>query len=224
MASSAWAQLQTPQLGVMIDRANVARAVFGVAGSVTAGDPMVTGVMSSACSAQLCLFKTRSAIEWAGGQTEAPPGPAIFSINGTSALVYFSKNRELARWENGKLTRLELKVAGDILSVLAMADGTMQFAARRDGAISVVDENDAVLGSIPGMPVLLMAEGAIYADQDALVLRRPDATELRWALSGIAGFSMMGDGYVQIRAASGSYALRVVSGREQLFALPEVTP
>ena len=212
-----------PQMGVMIDRAGVARPVFGVASSVTAGDPVAAGVMASSCSAQLCLFKTRSEIVWAGGQTKAPSGPAIFSINGASAIVYFSKGREWARWEDGKLTRLDLKIAGQILSVLALAGG-MRIAVIRNGAASVVDENGAVLDSIPGATVLLTAEGVIYVDQDSLVLRRADWSELRWPLAGIEGFSIMGDGYVQVRAAGGSYALRVVAGREQLFALPEVAP
>ena len=221
LAVSAWAQLQPPRLGTMVDRNGAARPVFGVAGSVTAGGPLATAVISSACSSQLCLFKTRSSIVSAAGATQAPSGPALFALNGTSAYVYFPASAQLAQWASGKLTTLDFNVAGEILSLLALSDGTLQFAVLQNGAVSIVDQNDQVLGTLPGAPVMLIAGGAVYAASDSLVLRRSDASELRWPLEGIQGFSAMGDGYVQIRTASGSYALRIDPGREQLFMLPE---
>jgi len=218
----AWAQLQPPQLGVMVDRSGAARPVFGVASSVTTGPPLAAAVISSACSSQLCLFKTQSSIFWVGGGIPAPSGPALFALNGTSAYVYFPRSAQLAQWQSGKLTMLDSNVTGEILSLLALADGTLQFAVLRNGAVSIVDQSDQVLGTIPGTPAMLISNGAVYATSGSLVLRLSDASELRWPLSGIQEFSAMGSGYVQIRTASGSYALRVDPGREQLFMLPEI--
>lgn len=221
-ATTAWAQLQPSELGVMVDRTGAARPVFGVASSVTTGNALALSVISSACSSQLCLFKTRSSIVWTGGETKAPPGPAWFALNGISAYVYFPQSRQLAEWRNGSLTALDLNVAGEILSLLAAPDGTPQFAVLQSGAVSIVDQNDQVLGSIPGTgPVMLMANGVVYAASDALVLRRSDGSELRWPLPTIQEISAMGDRYVQIRTAGASYALRVDPGREQVFMLPE---
>jgi hypothetical protein len=225
---AAWAQLQPPQLGVMVDRSGAARPVFGVAGSATTGPPLAAAVISSACSSQLCLFKTESSLlvwtggVWNGGAIAAPRGPALFALNGASAYVYFPRSAQLAQWQSGKLTMLDSNVAGEILSLLATAGGTLQFAVLRNGAVSIVDQNDQGLGTIPGTPAMLIPNGAVYAASGALVLCLNDASELRWPLAGIQEFSAMGDGYVQIRTDSGSYALRVDPGREQLFMLPEI--
>lgn len=224
VAVAGWAQLQPPQLGVMIDRQGVARPVTGVASSVTAGDPLAQMVTSSACSGELCLFKTRASLVIGETRLPAPSGPALFALNETLAYVYFSKNRQLARWSNGSLTQIETPVTGEVLSI-AMVQGALQFAVLRDGGIWIVDQDNQTLGSIPGSgPAMLIADGFLYAAEDFAILRRNEGSELRWPLAGIQGFSALGDGYVQIRTNTASYALRVDKFREQLFMLPEIAP
>jgi hypothetical protein len=152
----------------------------------------------------------------------APSGPALFALNGTSAYIYFSKTRQLAQWRSGQLTPIETTVTGEVLSI-AFRQGVLEFAVLRDGGIWIVDQDNQTLGSIPGTgPVMLIADGFIYAASDSLTLRRDDGSELHWPLAGIQGFSAMGDGYVQVRAGNASYALRTDRQREQLFMLPEI--
>ena len=86
-AATAFAQIQEPQLGVMLAADHSARPVYGVTSSVTIGDPAATGVLSIGCSKLLCLMKTDSSILSPTGVAAAPSGPALFSFDGNSALI-----------------------------------------------------------------------------------------------------------------------------------------
>src|SRR5713101_6330173 len=100
--ASVMAQIEHPRLGLMPDQNGAARPVEGVAGSVTLGDAIANGVMSLGCSKRLCLVKTDASIVSSSGEAaDAPPGPALFALDGNSAFVYFEHSQRLARWHQG---------------------------------------------------------------------------------------------------------------------------
>ena len=222
-----WAQnaLERPQIGVMIDASGTARGVYGVSASVTLGDPMLSGVLSSACSDSWCIFKTADAVVVNGQPVPAPAGPAIFAIDGANAAIYFPGAKQLAIWQNGQLTPVETKIDGQVVGLRSDA-GVVQFAVRRRESTWIVDETGAIVNAIAGAtgPVMLLANGILYADGDQVVLRRVDASELRFDAPGALSFSGLGLNYVQIRTRGSSFALRVDAGHERIFELPEPAP
>ncbi len=215
----AWAQISQPKLGAMLSRDGSARDVLGVAGSVTLGDPVMTGVLSMGCSRTTCLFKTDSAIVSATGSVDAPTGPAIFSFDAAGALVYFRETRQLARWQNDSLTPLDFDVSGEII---AIGDGL--FAVPRATGVWIVRDGDRAVQSLPHgtRAVLLFNGGILFATSHALVLRRPDASEQSFAVDGVESLSWLGENYVQVRTHRLSYALRIDAGHERMVLLPEL--
>lgn len=215
--------LNRPQLGVMVDSAGNARPLFGVAASVTAGDPVAQGVISSACAAGGCVLKMANALV-AGGQTvAAPDGRALIALDGSGALIYFPGTGELARFQNGQLKAVESHIRGEIIGLRSSA-GVAQFAVERSGTAWIVDQFDRALDSLPGYssgPVMLFAGGEIYLSGRGVVLRRTDQSQIEFAAPGAAWFSAAAANYVQVHAGRRSYAVRTDPGREQIFELPE---
>ncbi len=72
---------------------------------------------------------------------------------------------------------------------------------------------EAVLDSLPS---------AVAFDEAGLVIRRADASEVRFALPSVTALRGMSAEWVQAITATGSYALRIERGREALYALPAV--
>jgi hypothetical protein len=70
---------------------------------------------------------------------------------------------------------------------------------------------EAVPESLPGTVSFTEAE---------IIVRRADASEVRFELSGIVSMRAMSAGWVQAITATGNYALRIEVGKEALFALP----
>jgi hypothetical protein len=208
----------------MLDAGGAARPVYGLAASVTVGDSNATGVLSAACSLRLCLLKTASAILSADRVADAPPGPAIFALDGEAAFVYFPQSQQLACWHAAQLDPMNLDVSGEILSMRA-ARGGLELAVRRDDGVWIVRANNEVIGSIPDAtgPVMLLPDGVLFASQDSLVVRHLDGTEVRFDLPGAEAIFTLGDGYVEVRAGGSSFAVRIEPGREQLFHLPEAS-
>jgi hypothetical protein len=209
-ASCAWAQsgLEVPDIGAFADSSGFLRPVQGVAGNFLLGPAMMSGVLSAACSERVCLAKTDSKIISLTGEVEAPPGPAVFGVDRSEAVIFFPESRAFARWHNNTLEPLDWTVAGEVLSIL-LADGQVQIAVRREG-----DGNG---------PALLLPEGVVFAAEE-LVLRRRDGTELHFELAGAETIARMGEHYAAIRAGSTTYALRIDSGHEQLYLLPGNAP
>jgi hypothetical protein len=73
-------------------------------------------------------------------------------------------------------------------------------------------------------PVLLLPEGVLFATSDQLILRRADASELRFDLADAESISALGPHYAAIRAGDAIYALRTDQGHENLWLLPGNTP
>jgi hypothetical protein len=67
---------------------------------------------------------------------------------------------------------------------------------------------------------LRLAHAVVFVREAELVVRRVDASEVRFALEGLHGLRVMSADWVQVIVGTRSYALRVEHGREALFALP----
>jgi hypothetical protein len=212
--------IEVPAIGVIVDSSGSLRQVQGVAGSFFLAPPSVPGVLSAACSEQLCLVKTGSKILSATGETDAAPGPAIFAFSGDSATIFFPESRTFARWHDNTLDPLDWAVDGEILSVRST-----EIAIRKDGTVSIVHPDGSVVDSIADAtgPVLLLPKGAVFAAKDEIVLRQ-DNREVRFELAGADHISAMGPGYVAISAGGAIYALRIDPGRESLYLLPGNAP
>jgi hypothetical protein len=137
-AVAGWAQIERPQLGLMLDADGALRPVYGAAASATLGDPLLTGVLSFGCSARLCLFKTDTAIIASDGTSAAAPmGTAIFAMDGSSAYVYFPGSEQWARWHDGQLEWI------DFAPDEAVSTGTVM--QLEDGALTVTADHIALV-------------------------------------------------------------------------------
>lgn len=229
--------IEVPAAGAIVDSSGALRSVQGVAGSFWLGPAGVPGVLSAACSERLCLAKTDSKILSATGEADAPAGPAIFGLNGDDAILFLPVPRTFVRWHDDTLESLDWTVDGDVLSV-GFGDGDIEIAVRRDGNVWIIRPDGSVVDSIADAtgPVLLLADGVLFATSGELVLRRRDATEVRLQLGGATSITAMGPHYAAIHvindvsndlsneAGDAVYALRTEPGRESLFLLPGNTP
>jgi hypothetical protein len=222
-ALCAWAQsgIEVPAAGAIVDPSGALRQVEGVAGSFFLGPATMSGVLSAACSKRLCLAKTDSKILSATGESDAPPGPAILGADGDGAIVFFPEPRIFARWHDNILDPLDWTVDGEILSIRAT-----EIAVRRDGHVWIVHPDDSVVDWIADTsgPVLLLEDGVLFATPDELVLRRRDASESRFELTGANSIAAMGANYAAIQSGNVTYALRTEPGRESLYLLPGTAP
>ncbi len=137
-AVAGWAQIERPQLGLMLDADGALRPVYGAAASATLGDPVLTGVLSFGCSARLCLLKTDTAIIASDGTSAAAPaGTAIFAMDGASAYVYFPESEQWARWHDGQLEWI------DFAPDEAVSTGTVM--QLEDGALTATSDHIALV-------------------------------------------------------------------------------
>ena len=212
--------IEVPGIGMIVDSSRDLRPVQGVAGSFLLGSASMSGVVSAACSEQLCLIKTDSKIISATGETEAPPGPAIFGLSGAEAIVFFPEVHTFARWHNDVLDPLDWVVEGEVLSIRLT-----EIAVRMDGKSRIVHPDGSVVGSLADAtgPVLLLPKGVVFATRDEIVLRQDDR-DVRFALADVQSITAMGAHYTAIRAGGTIYALRIDPGRESLFLLPGNAP
>lgn len=187
---------------------------------------MASGVLSVACSRELCLVKTRTSIISSGQHTKAPLGPAIFALAGNTALIYFPLVRECARWQDGRIEPVALAVTGDVLSLRVRDNGNLEFAVRRNHGTWIVNARDETIDSIPADtgPVMLLADGVIYVSLTEVILRRSDASEIRFSIDEVDSLSALGEEYIQVRTRRTSYAIHTARGRERMFLLPEPAP
>jgi hypothetical protein len=222
LCGCAWAQsgVQRPQIGKMLDANGAVRTVYGIAASVTLGDAEIARVLSSACSSTLCLAKTEAGIVSASGTAPAPPGPAMFAFDGSTAYVWFPQSREFGVWQNGALAAPlpspDSNGGDDVLSIGVNA-GSVQFAVRRSTGIWIVNQDGSVAGALPRAAgaVMLIPGGAVYATRTGIAIH-----DLEIPLEGVTAFSWMSASYLEVRASGAIYALRIDPGRETLFQLP----
>ena len=224
MTACAWAQIESPQIGVMLDVNGRARPVAGAPAAAVIGSPWFDGaVISLACSAAGCVAKTESALFTSGGVVvDAPAGVAIIALDATSpgaAYVYFVESGTLARWTGSELVPMDFAAGGDLLSLRAVAGG-FEYAVERDGEIWIGGKSLGAANSV----LLLDNGGALLGSEGQVRLLRPDGTELDFAVapagSFVGGFIRMSDQYVQVITDSGMWALDIEPGHEQMFLLP----
>jgi hypothetical protein len=226
MSVCAWGQIESPQLGVMLDVNGRARPVSGAPAAAVVGTPWFDGaIISLACSAQGCVAKTEAALFTSGGVVvDAPPGAAIIALDPTSpgaAYVYFVESGKPAKWTGRELVAMDFAPGGDVLSLRAVAGG-FEYAVARDGEVWIGSKNLGAANSV----LLLDGGGALLASDGRVRLLRPDGTELDFAVTSagsfIGGFIRMSDRYVQVITDSGMWVLDIAPGREQIFLLPGV--
>jgi hypothetical protein len=218
----AFAQLERPLVGVMLDQNGDARPVLGAAASATLGDAILQGVLSMECSSRGCLAKTAAALVSTSGETaDAPEGPAIFG----GSYVYFSTSRQLARWHEGILEPLALVADGDLLALRPNGDG-VDCAVERDGATwiehwSPTDNSLRVIAAFGAATAAMFAdETTLLATADAVRLLRPDGTDAVLPVAGVQAFIRMSDGYVEFVTSQGMWVLDLA--RSSLSLLPGV--
>ncbi|MDP9112296.1 MAG: hypothetical protein M3O20_01290 [Acidobacteriota bacterium] len=215
ISASAWAQIERPSLGVMLDQHGFARPVIGALAAAALGDPVFGGaVISLACSQTTCLAKTAKALVSSTGESaDAPPGAAIICFNGDVAYVYFVENRQFAIWFAGQLYPFDFAAGGDVLSI--RAEG-FAYAIARDDGIWVGDQNLGVAAAV----FLLDNGGALLAVDNQVRLLRADGTEIDFAVPSAGGFLRMNDRYIEVISDSAMWALDTQPGHEQVFVLP----
>jgi hypothetical protein len=227
VAACAWAQIENPQLGVMLDVNGRAQPVSGAPAAAVVGMPWFDGaVLSLACSVGECVAKTESALfTSAGVVVDAPPGAAIIALDAFSpgaAYVYFVESGKLARWNGSELVPLDFAPSGDVLSLRAVAGG-FEYAVERDGEIWIGGKSLGVANAV----LLLDGGGALLASGGDVRLLRSDGTELHFAVAGpggfVGGFIRMSDQFVQVITDDGMWALDTEPGHEQMFLLPGVS-
>ncbi len=227
VTACAWAQIESPQIGVMLDMNGRARPVSGAPAAAVVGMPWFDGaVLSLACSAGGCVAKTESALfTSAGVVVDAPPGAAIIALDAFSpgaAYVYFVESGKLARWTGSELVPMDFAPDGDVLSLRAVAGG-FEYAVEHDGEIWIGGKSLGIANSV----LLLDGGGVLLASGGEVRLLRSDATELGFAVAGpgsfVGGFIRMSDQYVQVITDAGMWALDTEPGHEQMFLLPGVS-
>ena len=223
MSACAWAQIESPQIGVMLDVHGRARPVSGAPAAAVLGKPWFDGeVISLACGELGCVAKTESALSTpAGVVVDAPPGAAMIALDSTApgaAYVYFVGSGELARWTGSQLVAMDFAPGGVVLSLRAVAGG-LECAVERDGEVWVGDKSLGAANCI----LLLDSGGALLASDGQVRVLRADGTEVAFAVSGgslVGGFVRMSDRYVQVITGAGMWALDVEAGHEEIFLLP----
>ena len=215
IGASAWAQIERPSLGVMLDENGLARPVTGAPAAAALGDPLFGGaVISLACSETMCLAKTETAVvSSTGGTADAPPGAAIMAFIGDVAYVYFVETRQFAIWFANQLYFFDFAAGGDVLSIRANG---FAYAIARDDGIWVGNQNLGAANAI----FLLDGGGALLAVDGQVRLLRADGTEIDFAVAGAGGFVRMSDRYIEVITDSGMWALDTQPGSEQAFLLP----
>ena len=224
LSACAWGQIESPQIGVMLDVTGRARPVLGAPAAAVAGAPWFDGgVISLACSAAGCVAKTESALFTSSGVVvDAPPGAAIIALDATSpgaAYIYFVESGTLARWTGSQLVPMDFAPVGDVLALRAVAGG-FEYVVERDGEIWIGGKSLGAANSV----LLLDGGGALLASGGQVRLLRPDGTEADFAVapegSFVGGFIRMSDQYVQVITGSGMWALDLEPGHERIFLLP----
>ena len=225
MASScAWAQLERPQVGVMLDPHGDARVVWGVARSATLGGPILSGVLSMACAQATCVAKTAAALVSPSGTTvNAPPGPAIFG----GSYIYFPEPRQLFYWQDGALAPVAFTPGGDMLALRANGDG-IDYAVERGGATWVehwarLDNSLRVVGAYAPVNAALLTDTAtVLAASDEVHVIGADGTDTIIPVAGVEALIAMGGDYVELVTARDQWAMDLRTG--SVFLLPGLAP
>ena len=148
----------------------------------------MTGVLSFACSARLCLMKTEAVIVASDGTSAvAPTGRALFTMHGASAYIYFSDTQQWARWRDGQLEWIDFVPDPAAGTTMTLEDGTITATAdhialvRLDGS-----ELDFAVAGV--RQFFAMGKGYVQAvtDSGMWILRVEPGLEQIFLLPGIS--------------------------------------
>jgi hypothetical protein len=242
IATLAAQTIRPPQMGFAATTGGELQPVYGVAGNFLFGPPIASRVISQAFSGSFGLLKTDSTLAAFDREgkilsvTDAAPGPALFAFspNGTMGLAYIASSNSLVEWAGAAFRILPFRPAAESIVAIGLPSAfEASFIVQRFDEIWQVNlplTRARVLSqrALPGVtaPVLAFASGdVVYGDTQGLVLRKPDASEIHIAGPLPKHFSLqqMTSDWVQLRDSNSSrhYAIRLTSGREAFFELPE---
>lgn len=157
-----------------------------------------------------------------------------FTASGSPALVWLSQTRELMCFQESQLRRVPVNpsiLGGDVIALAELSTTRATLLIERERAISrvSVDLRTGLVRfetGLPGLhaPAFLASDGTILAaDQDGLVVRRPNSADIHLAFPvKPEAFTSLGNGWVLAQGApSTHYAIRIIPSREQVLQLPE---
>ncbi len=247
LAACAQPALAPPQVGFLEDGTNSFRPVFGVAGNFLWGDAAFRGVSGAAFSGSFGLLKTDTSVIAVDGQAQvlasmdAPPGPADFAFfsDGTPAFVYLPGPNLLFQWYGTGFQMVpfdcQLFPPSAVVAISAPDLWHVAFLVQHDDGLSEVSvlietgESDSQT-ALPGVnaPAMRLLSGElIYTGAAGIVIRRTDASEIQVSAQLPASFSLaqMGANWVQLSDTSSSarFVVRITTGQEGLYFLPEVS-
>jgi hypothetical protein len=103
----------------------------------------------------------------------------------------------------------------------ATAEG-VGIAVRRSNGVWMVRPDGAALDALIAAtgPVALWADGTVFASGEDVVIEARGRNPLRFPLRDAVRIAPLGDGWMQVSAAGGEYALRIDAGKEGLYVLP----
>jgi hypothetical protein len=220
----AFAQIERPRLGIMLDEKGDARPVYGVAASATLGNPVLRGVLALACRAGSCLAKTETAlVTTAGDIVDAPAGPAVLG----GAWIYFPLAGQLFEWRDRELRAIPFVADGEVLTLRPSGDGLDYAVTRDDGVwiehLCLADGEVSLLGWFPAARAALLFDGGmLLAEDDAMEIWRADGSETVIPVAGVRSFIEMGDGSVELVTGDGMWMLDL--GRGSTVLLPGGAP
>lgn len=230
-----------PQLGWVRDAHTGLRPVTGIAANFILGDSVTDGVISSAFSGSFGIVKTDASLSVLDrdGQTvfrmDADSGAALFAFSddGAPAFVYLAQSQTLFKWNTDRLEPALFNpdlFNGSVQSIASPARDRAAAVVKREDGLWLVDLDLGTQTLLPGIegPVLLRNNGSLlYAGEQGLMLRQAGRSEQPFDSSiAVATFEMMGKDWVHIteRDSSRHFAVRLESGREQIYQLPEAQP
>jgi hypothetical protein len=236
LVASAMAQsgIRPPQLG-FANADGTLRPVYGVAGNFILGPSVRGRVISEAFSGSLGLLKTETTLVAFGKQgqvlatmnTAAGPALFAFSPDGLAALAYVLSSKTLVEFNAGQLEAMPFHSEPDTVLAIALPDAfeASLIVQREDGIWEIRSSSQRALVNVTA-PLLALPSGElVFSDAQGIVLRKPDNSEVHITARLPAKFSLqqMDGEWVQLRdlATARQFAIRVKTGREAFYQLPE---
>lgn len=242
---SIWAQpaITLPQLGFVQDGARSLRPAYGLAGNFLLGPSAAPKIVTEAFSGSFGLFKTESSLaafdlqgKLLGSMNATGPALFAFSAEGSTALAYLVSSNTLVEWRDNGFVPLGLRpeiAPHTIVAIALPSSSEVLLFVETDAEISEVAfplnrasaYSQRVLSGIAAPLLSLPSGDLVYRDATGIVVRKPDASEVRIAASLPASFSLrqMNRDWVQLSDLNSAarFAIRATPGREGFYRLPE---
>jgi hypothetical protein len=193
--------ISPPRVGYIRDEAGALRPVYGVAGSFVLGQPVnKRPVISAAFSGRLGLAKTATALY--AFDREGRRLGRLAAADGQAQFVFSPDGSE---------------------AIVFLPDTSERFRWRNAGfqPVPIEDTEETV---IPTGLTLAGGKSLVALDNE-LVLRMPDGTETRTALTGpILSIEWMGEDWIYVREAGRHTAARLAQDGLEVYRFPEAAP